>query len=99
MIVIRNTFRVKFGQAKPAVAALKQMREMLPRLGLKSPSRILTDLTGPSYTLVLEVQYDSLATFEQEAKTVFSNPEWRGTYEKFAAYVESGGREIYNVVD
>ena len=53
MLVVRNVFRLKYGHAKPAVAAMKESLDMMKRAGIKSPVRMLTDLTGPAYTLVL----------------------------------------------
>ncbi len=98
MIVVRNHFRIKFGQAKPAVAALQKGGETLKRLGFSGTSRVLTDVTGPSYTVVLEMQYDSLSAFEHESKTLLAKPEWRAWYETFIPYVESGSRDIFSVV-
>ena len=99
MIVVRNIFQLKFGQARPAVAAFKEGREVAKRLGFTGGFRILTDLVGTSYTLVLENQYGSLGAFEQELKTLLGKPEWREWYEKFIPYCESGSREIFTVVD
>jgi len=99
MIVVRNIFRIKFGQAKPAVAAFKEGQALGRKLGIKAESRLLTDLVGPSYTLVYELQFDSLSAFEQETKKVMGSAEWRAWYEKFIPYAESGSREVFNVVE
>jgi hypothetical protein len=99
MIVVRNVFRVKFGQAKPAVAAFKEGRALIKKIGIKAESRLLTDLVGVSYTIVHELQFDSLAGFEQEMKKVTGSTEWRAWYDTFVPYCESGFREIYNVVE
>ena len=98
MIVVRNVFRVKYGQAKPALEALKGMDTLRTKLGLTGGARVLTDLTGPAYTIVLEIQFANLAGFEEEGKTLFTKPEWRTMFEKFLPYVESGSREIYTLV-
>ena len=99
MIIVRNTFRLKFGQAKPAVAAFKEGRQVMAKVGLSGKTRVLTDITGPSYTLVFETEHDNLTGFEQESKQIMNVPEWRAWYEKFMPYVESGSREIYTVVE
>ncbi len=99
MIVVRNVFRIKFGQSKPAVAAFKEGRALMKRLAVNAEARLLTDLVGTSYTLVLEQQYDGLAAFEQEMKKVMGSPEWRTWYETFIPYCEAGSREIFNVVE
>ena len=99
MIVVRNIFRLKFGQSKPAVAAFKEGRVLIKKLGLSAESRLLTDLVANSYTLVHELQFESLSTFEQEMKKVTGSPEWRAWYDTFVPYCESGSREVYNVVE
>jgi hypothetical protein len=99
MIVVRNLFRIKFGQSKPAVAAFKEGRALLKKLGLNAESRLLTDLVGTSYTIVHELQFEGLSTFEQEMKKVTGSAEWRAWYETFIPYAESGSREIFNIVE
>ena len=97
MILVRNIFRMKFGQAKPAVAAFQEVRTVMKQHGLKS-SRLLTDLVGTSYTLIHEIEFDSLTAFEQEMKKITGSGEWRARYEAFMPFCESGSREMYNVV-
>jgi hypothetical protein len=99
MIIVRNVFRIKFGQAKPAVASFKQGRALIKKIGLKAESRLLTDLVGVSYTIVHELQFEGLTAFEQEMKMVTGSAEWRAWYDTFIPYCESGFREIYNVVE
>jgi hypothetical protein len=99
MIVVRNTFRIKFGQAKPAIAAFKEILALNAKLGEGLPARLLTDLTGPSYTLVFELQAASLSDYEQQSKTIMGSDEWRACYDRFIPYAESGSREILNIVE
>ena len=57
MIVIRNVFRLKFGKAREAVALFKEALAIQKRAltGEDFTARMLTDVTGQNYTLVLEV--------------------------------------------
>ena len=98
MILIRNIFRLKFGQAKPAVAAFQELRALLKKTG--KSSRLLTDLAGPAfYTLVHEMEFESLADLEQQMKSMMSSDEFRPRYERFMQYCEAGSREIFNIVE
>ena len=99
MIVVRNVFRLKFGQARPALALMKESMEIMKRAGMKAPRRVLTDLVGPSYTLVLEHSYESLTAFEKDVPSVMGSDEWKQWYQKFVPLVDSGYREVYNVVE
>jgi hypothetical protein len=101
MIVIRNVFRLKFGKAREAVALMKENRAIEKRVmsGLEYSSRVLTDVTGPFYTLVLEITVPDLATFESNAPRLFGDKEWHAQSQKMAALVDSGYREIFSIVD
>jgi hypothetical protein len=99
MIVVRNTFRQKFGKTKEALAILKDGLAIQKRLGVDVSQRLLTDLTGDFYTVVLELTLPNLAAVEGTMSKVMSNAEWHANYQKFVPLVESGEREIYSVVE
>ena len=101
MIVIRNVFQLKFGKAREAVALMKEGLAIQKRVmsGLEYSSRVLTDVTGPFYTLVLELTVPNLSTFESQAPRLFGDKEWQAHYQKLAPLVESGHREVYSVVE
>jgi hypothetical protein len=48
-------------------------------------TRLLTDVTGPFYTLVLELTVPSLATFESCAPRLFADKDWQANYQKGGA--------------
>jgi hypothetical protein len=97
MIVVRNTFQLKFGAAKEATALMKEGLEFLRAVGVKD-NRICMDLTGPFYTLVLENTHESLGAFEQMLTQMGQDERWQKWYQKFSALIESGHREIYRVI-
>jgi len=99
MIVIRNTFRLKFGKAREAVALLKEAVALQKRLGMGFPTRILTDVTGAFYTVVLELTAPSLSAYEAESPRYMSDKKFQANYKKFVPLVESGSREIFQVVE
>jgi hypothetical protein len=99
MILVRNVFRLKYGQARPAVAAWKAARDLMRRAGFKHEPRVMTDLVGPSYTLVMEITHASLDEFEKESHSVMANEEWKKWYQTFVPLVESGYREIFTLID
>ncbi len=101
MIVVRDIFRVKFGQAKEATALWKQAIQLLTQLGFGvRGARLLTDLAGPSYyTFVLETSYDSLAQWEQAHVNARGNADWRKLYQQIMPLTEEGRREILTVIE
>lgn len=97
MIVIRNTFQVKFGKMKEAVPLLKENMARAAAAGGKA-GRLMTDVTGPFYTLVLEFEFENMADADRNMNTIGKLPGWQETYHKFCAVVDSGRREIFSVV-
>jgi hypothetical protein len=99
MIVVRNVFRLKFGKTKEAVALLKEGIAIQKRVGLEMNQRIMTDLVGTFYTLVLELTIPNLGALEANMSKVMGDKDWQATYQKFSALAESGYREIFTIVD
>ena len=100
MIVIRNVFQLKFGKAKEGAALMKEGMAIQKRVltGVEFSTRLLTDVTGPFYTLVLELTVPSLADFESHAPRIFGDKDFQANYQKMAVLVESGYREVFTVV-
>jgi hypothetical protein len=61
--------------------------------------RLLTDVTGPFYTLVLEITGPNLAAYEAELPKYMGDKDFQANYQKFVALVDSGTREIFRVVE
>jgi hypothetical protein len=97
MILVRDVFRLKFGKAREAMANWKEMAEHGKRTGMPEP-RILTDLVGPYYTLVMETTHADLSTYENGMRKTMDD-EFRVLYQKFTPLVESGYREIFTIQD
>jgi hypothetical protein len=96
MILVRDVFQLKFGKAKEARALWKEGAVLLRKAGFTS-LRVLTDLVGTYYTMMVESQYKSLSDYENAMQNESDSAEWRSFYPKFAALVESGKREIFNI--
>ena len=101
MIVIRNVFRLKFGKAREAVALFKEGIAIQKRVGagVNFSTRLLTDVTGPFYTVVLEISVPNLGAFEAEAPRLMGDKDWQANYQKIAALVESGYREMFTLIE
>ena len=99
MIVVRNTFRLKFGKTREALAILKEGMAIQKRAGVDVSQRLLTDLTGTFYTIVLELTLPNLAALEATMPKVMGDKDWQANYQKLTPLVESGRREIFTVVE
>ena len=99
MIVVHNVFRLKFGKAREAVALMKEAIAIQKRLGVDVGQRLLTDVTGPFYTLILELSLPNLSAVETTLAKVMGDKEFHANYEKFVPLVESGHRDVFTVVE
>jgi hypothetical protein len=61
--------------------------------------RIMTDLVGTLYTLVLELTVPSMAELEANMPKALGGKDWQANYQKFSAMVESGYREIFTLIE
>jgi hypothetical protein len=98
MILVRNVFRLKFGKARDAVAIMKEGLAIQKKAGSTAPARLLTDLSGEFYTLVLELTVPSLSELEAAQSKIMADKDWQANYQKFVPLVESGHREIFTIV-
>src|SRR5581483_11171117 len=101
MVVVRNVFQLKFGKAREAVGLMKESLAIQKRAlpGVEFSTRVLTDVTGAFYTLVLEITAPDLATFESTSPKLFGNKEWQANYQKVTELVQSGYREVFSIVE
>ena len=94
MIIVRDVFQAKYGKGGELVALFKEARpELFPDHGF----RILTDASGPFFTVVTEAEMASLGEWEKIIQEAFSNPEFGKWFARMEPLVRSGQREFYNV--
>ena len=94
MIVIRNSFIAKPGQASKLAAQLKEMAIA----GNLANHRVLTDVTGEFNHVVMEHEVESLAAFEETSKKYSSDPQIRERAKGYTDLWITGTRELFRVV-
>lgn len=94
MILVRGVFQAKYGRGSELVALLKEGQELW---GGGHPSWILTDLSGPFFTVVSESMYPDFAAWQKEAQEIFERPDFSDWFARMTELVESGRREFYTV--
>ncbi|MGA2477118.1 MAG: hypothetical protein ABSG63_00020 [Spirochaetia bacterium] len=97
MIVVRDIFQVKFGRMKEAKDVWKEMAKLFPA-ERRGRYRLLTDLTGQYYTLVMENTHKDMADWESSMSQM-SDPAMGALYQKFTPLVDSGRREIFTIME
>ena len=97
MFIVREIFYLHFGQYRAAKSLLdKAKAENL--LLLPPGSKWLTDFTGKSYRLILELPFDSLNDYETDLNKELTGEGWKEWYESFKKLVEKGEREILRLI-
>jgi heme-degrading monooxygenase HmoA len=96
MIVIRNVFRCKPGQAKELV---KRFKQSIPLMKEHSGgnARVLTDVSAPFWTVVFETEAESLEAFERNFAKYGADAEVQKVMAGYMESVDGGHREIWKV--
>lgn len=98
MLLVRDVFQAKYGRGDELVALFKEMRDQGDEPMIQHEFRILTDASGPFFTVVTEMVVDDFAAWQQLLAAEFARPEFAGWFNRMTAFTESGRREFYNVV-
>ena len=94
MIVVRNCFIAKPGQASKLAAQLKDAATVA-KMG---KARILTDLTGDFNRVILEYEADNVSGFEAMMKDYATNTAFREKMKGYTDLWATGSREILQIV-
>ena len=92
MYVVRDIFNTKPGKAKELVAKFKKVIPEMEKGGFKC--RVMTDIVAAYWTVVVEVQTESLEKyFAPQAR----NPEMEEAMKGYMELLNGGHREIFKV--
>jgi hypothetical protein len=61
-------------------------------------ARLLTDLSGPFFTVVTEAEVESLGRWEEALAGGFGSAEFEEWFARMAPLVESGRRDFFTIV-
>ena len=94
MIIVRNTFTAKPGQAGKLVAQLKEMAAA----GNLRNVRLLTDFIGEYNQVLMEHEVESLSEFEALMQRYATDPQVREKNKGYTDHWLTGKRELFRVV-
>jgi hypothetical protein len=93
MLVVRNCFIAKPGNASKLAAQLKEAAAVA-----KIPNhRVLTDLTGEFNRVILEFEVENVAGFEARLKDYATNEAFREKMKGYTDLWTTGSREILQI--
>ncbi|MEP7170349.1 MAG: hypothetical protein ABI855_13340, partial [Bacteroidota bacterium] len=97
MIIERNIFHLKFGKAKEAIAIWKQVIEEGKNVPGAPEMRLLSDYSGPAYTLVVELHIKSFTDMNMKGAVWVTTEKFKELYQQFIPLCESAHREFYKI--
>jgi hypothetical protein len=93
MLIIRNCFVAKPGQASKLAAQLKAAGAVARDAG-PNKYRVLTDMTGEFNRVILEFEVENFAQYEERLKEYHGNTAFREKMQGYTDLWVSGTREI-----
>ncbi len=98
MFLVRNVFKAKPGKAKELVNIFKKAAQYMPDLGA-SNTQILTDVSAPFWSVVIQSEVEDLNAYVDVAKAVSKRPEIGEAMKGYMDLVVEGYREIFRIED
>ena len=97
VVIVREVYRAHKWQIRPTVALLQRYGALLVDSQVGLNPRILTDLTGPMFTCVIEIETDSLSEWENRRRAMYKRPEFQAWFAQLSSSVEKGCHEFYRL--
>jgi hypothetical protein len=93
MYLVREVFQTKPGKAKDLVKIMKEAGKHMAGMG---KTRIMTDAVANYWTVIIEMEVESLAEWEKMAGTI-QKPEVKEIMKDYMTLLEGGHREIFKI--
>jgi hypothetical protein len=97
LIVVRECYHAYKWQIRNAVTLLQRYGGLLVDRGVGRNPRILTDASGPMFQAVIEIETESLSSWESQRRLLFQQVEFQVWFHQMLPTVESGSHEFYRV--
>lgn len=94
MMIVRDTFQCKYGRGDDLLQLFREMHGMMP---MPAGTRVLTDASGPFFTIVTEMPVADFAGWQKMMAEEMSHPDFAGWFQRMMEVVESGDRSFWNV--
>ena len=97
MILIRNVFHCKPGQAKVLVKMMKETIAAAQEAGAMMKGRVMTVVGATCWSVVVECEAESFEAWERESMAMGNRPDSRKPMEGYMDLVDGGYREIFKI--
>jgi hypothetical protein len=97
MVVVRESYRAYKWQIRNAVSLLQRYGGLLVDRGVGQKPRILTDASGPMFQAIIEIETESMSTWESQRRLLFRETEFQVWFLQLLNTMESGLHEFFRV--
>jgi len=96
-LIVREVYRALKWQIRPAVALLQRYGALLVDSQVGRHPRILTDVSGDMFTVVIEIETEELSDWEKHRREMYMRPEFQVWFAQLSSSVEKGWHEFYRL--
>jgi len=96
-LVVREVYRSLKWQIRPTVALLQRYGALLVDSQVGRHPRILTDVSGDMFTVVIEIETEELSDWEKHRREMYTRPEFQVWFAQLSSSVEKGWHEFYRL--
>jgi hypothetical protein len=97
VIVVRECYRAYKWQIRTTVELLQRYGGLLEFFKVGSNPRILTDVSGPMFQAVIEIETESLSAWESQRRKLYREVEFQVWFNQLMTSVEAGSHEFFRV--
>ncbi len=97
MFLVRDVFQAKPGKAGALAKIFKQVNEKLNGMEGYSNPRVMTDMVAAYWTVITEVEVDSIERYTNMARAFSSMPEVGEIMKGYIDLIQGGHREIFKI--
>ena len=97
MYLIREVFKARPGKAKDLVKMFKAAAPHFAKTQEIHNMKVLTDVTGPYWTVVVESETENIGGFFTNLRSATMSDEIKEIMKDYMSCIEGGRREIYMI--
>jgi hypothetical protein len=97
LVAVRESYRAYKWQIHMAVSLLQRYGALLVDRGVGQNPRILTDASGTFFKAIIEIETESMSTWESQRRALFREVEFQVWFNQLLTSVEAGTHEFYRV--
>lgn len=95
--LVREVFKAKPGKAKDLVKMFKLAKPYIEKDGDMKNMKVMTDVTGNYWTVVLESEVEDMGSFMSNMRGATASEEMKQIMKGYMDCVEGGYREIFMI--